>query len=74
MCGNPFKAPKIPPAPAAPPQPPAEPPRAPAYDDDRRERQSERDGVLTRRLGRSALRIDLQAPVAGGEGLRLPNK
>lgn len=74
MCGNPFKTVKIPPAPAAPPAPPAEAPNAPAYDEGRRRRQDEQDGALTRRLGRSALRIDLQAPRSGGQGLQLPNK
>lgn len=76
MCGNPFKQPKAPAvAPPAPPAPPApEPPKAPAYDDDDRTLTREREGGAVRRLGRKALRIDLQAPAAGGQGLRMPNK
>lgn len=74
MCGNPFKTPKTASAPPAPPPPPpaSESPRAPAYDEGRREEQDEGDGALVRRLGRSALRIDLQAP--SGQGLGLANK
>ena len=75
MCGL-FKSPK--PAPVAPPAPPAppapEPPRAPAFTEDRRNRNREVDGALSRRRGRSALRIDLQPPASAGQGLRLPTK
>lgn len=74
MCIIP-KAPKpAPVAPPAPPPPPApEPPRAPAYTEERRARDGEVEGGRARRIGRAALRIDLQGPAAG-QGLRLPNK
>lgn len=75
MCGL-FKSPKpAPVAPPAPPPPPApEPPRAPAYTEDRRSREGEAESARARRIGRSALRIDLQAPLTAGQGLRLPSK
>lgn len=75
MCGF-SSAPKpVAPPPPAPPAPPApEPPRAPAFTEDRRSRDAEVSGQQAKRIGRRALRIDLQAPTTTGQGLRLPTK
>ncbi|MEL6979661.1 MAG: hypothetical protein AAGM38_13410 [Pseudomonadota bacterium] len=72
MCGSSPPKPKAPPAPPPPPAPAAEAPASPVYDADLRSRDSERSGASRRRLGRSALRIDLQAPSRGG--LQVPDK
>lgn len=75
MCGNPFKTPKSP-GPAAPPAPPAppapEPPSAPALSEEAARVQNDRGQSRLRRIGRSALRIDLQGPPTSGHGLQAP--
>ncbi|MCI4663079.1 MAG: hypothetical protein MRY74_00010 [Neomegalonema sp.] len=65
-----FKAPKPAPAPPPPPPPPEEPPVAPVFDTERIEQESSDKRV--RRIGRSALRVDLQAPSESGAGLQTP--
>ncbi|MEM9725931.1 MAG: hypothetical protein AAF909_10760 [Pseudomonadota bacterium] len=72
MCKAPKQKAIEPPAPPPPPVP--NPPSAPAFTEDRRQRDREGERSSERRLGRAALRIDLQAPSASGQGLRLPNK
>lgn len=76
MCANPFKTPKSP-GPAAPPAPPAppapEPPSAPALSEEATRAENDRMRSRLRRIGRSALRIDLQAPAASGGGLQAPH-
>lgn len=70
MCA--FDAPKAAPPPPPPPPPPEEPPIAPIFDQARRANESEDASRAVRRLGRSALRIDLQSPGASGDGLQVP--
>lgn len=76
MCGALFapkpKAVAAPPPPAPPAPPAAEPPISPALNENDRRDDSERDGRVVRRIGRKALRIDLQAPGVSGHGLQTP--
>lgn len=76
MCGNPFKS-KPPsveaPAPPAPPAPPAaEPPIAPAYNEADRLEDGAETARRVKRVGRKALRIDLNASGASGDGVQAP--
>ncbi len=67
-----FNAPKPAPPPPPPPPPPEEPPVAPVFDEEKRAGESRDDARAVRRIGRNALRIDLQAPTATGDGLQAP--
>lgn len=65
-----FKTPKPAATPAPPPPPPEEAPTAPVFDDAKLSGESRDDARRVRRVGRSALRIDLQAPSASGDGIQ----
>lgn len=73
MCiATPKSAP--PPPPPAPPAPPAaQAPQAPALNEDAQRGENQSDRNRVRRIGRSALRVDLVSPGAsGGGGIQTP--
>lgn len=74
MCLAKPPKPAAPPPPPPPPPPPEEPPVAPVFDDARLSGERRDASRAARRIGRSALRIDLQAPSESGPGIQTPKR
>lgn len=67
-----FSGPKPVASPPPPPPPPEEPPVAPVFDNAKLSGESEDEYRRLRRVGRTALRVDLQTHGASGDGLQAP--